>query len=382
MSLPARVLVTLLLTTLLLITLGVSGCGPGDVTDESPDFVILAQSMEGYAQARAGQKLRFPQDHGAHEDFRIEWWYLTANLEDPEGRPHGVQWTLFRVALEPPGVAPAPNAWSSHQMYMAHMAITTPERHLSFQRYARGGDHGGETRAGVRANPFSAWLDDWMLNSTGPDWLPLEVRARQGSKAFHLQLESDLGIVLQGDNGFSRKHANGSGSYYYSHPFLKASGTLEVDSETNPVTGSAWLDREWSSQFLQEDQSGWDWFSLHLDSGEKLMLFQLRQHAGSPGGTPFRHGVLIAPDGSRTELEPDRIGLEVLEREEVAGRRVPVGWRVELPQIQRELEVNALLAEQWMDVDFPYWEGAVTVSGNGPPNSGVGYLEMTGYPIE
>lgn len=377
MSIPARVLITLLLTTL-----GVSGCGPGDVVDRPSDFAILAQSMEGYAQARPGQRLHFPSDHAAHEDFRIEWWYLTANLEDPDGRPHGLQWTLFRVALEPPGAETPANAWGSRQMYMAHIAITTPERHLSFQRYARGGDHVGEARAGVRAIPFAAWLDDWMLNSTGPDWLPLEVRAQQGSQAFHLRLESDLGIVLQGDHGFSRKHANGGGSFYYSQPFLEASGTLEIDGETIPVTGSAWLDREWSSQFLQEDQSGWDWFSLHLDSGEKLMLFQLRQRAGSPPGTPFRHGVLIAPDGSKIELDPDRIGLEVLEREDVAGRRVPVQWRVEIPQIQRELKVMALLEEQWMDVDFPYWEGAVVVSGDGSANSGVGYLEMTGYPIE
>ncbi len=358
------------------------GCGSADRPEEPSDFAILAQSAEGSAQAQPGETLRFPRDHGAHEDFRIEWWYLTANLEDPDGKPHGLQWTLFRVALEPPSGEDLANAWQSPQMYMAHMAITTPDRHRSFQRYARGGDHGGVARAGVRANPFSAWLDDCELNSTGPDWLPLEVQARQGPWGFRLHLDSGQGLLLQGEQGFSRKHANGGGSFYYSHPFLEAKGTLEIDGTAVPVTGMAWLDREWSSQFLQEDQSGWDWFSLHLDSGEKLMLFQLRQRPDAESTSPFRHGVLIGPDGAKTALDPSRIELEVLERDEVAGRRIPLHWRLVLPQIRRELSVEALLAGQWMEVDFPYWEGAVRVSGDGPANSGVGYLEMTGYPLE
>ena len=359
------------------------GCGRAESPRQGSDLAVLAQDVPGYTQARPGYSLIFPRDHGSHPGYRIEWWYLTANLEDAAGEAYGAQWTLFRLATQPPGQStntgnPA-NPWQSEQVFMAHIGITTADDHVSFQRYSRGGEHQGIARAGVRTTPFSAWLDDWSLQSTGADWLPLEVQARQGDYALHLQLHSDTPLILQGDNGFSQKHPNGGGSYYYSQPFLNATGQLTVNGEEIEVSGEAWLDREWSSQFLQDGQVGWDWFSLHLENGEKLMLFQLRQAAGSGQGEHFLHGNLIAADGSTTILKPERIQLEAVEQTLIAGRSLPLRWRINLPQIERQLDVEALHPRQWMDVDYPYWEGAITVSGDGPENSGRGYMELTGY---
>jgi len=362
------------------------GCEPRAPALDEPDLAVLAQSAAGFAQARPGAPLAFPRDHGAHPDFRIEWWYLTANLEDAQGRPHGVQWTLFRFAVRPPSEIEADTPWQQGQMYMAHLGLTAPTGHVAFQRYARGGDHGGVAQAGVRAAPFAAWLDDWTLSSSGPgptapqdagsDWLPLKLHARQDGYGVDLDLSGHGPIVLQGRDGFSEKHPDGGGSFYYSQPFLAARGTLRIDGEAVPVTGQAWLDREWSSQFLEPDQAGWDWFALHLDSGEKLMLFRLRARGAGPD---YRHGVLIAPDGRKRPLDGDRIGFEVLRETLVAGRALPLHWRLDLPQIGRALEVTPVQPDQWMDVDFPYWEGAVEARGNGPANSGRGYLELTGY---
>jgi predicted secreted hydrolase len=264
---------------------------------------------------------------------------------------------------------------------MAHMAMTTPTDHLSFQRYARGGDADEKTRAGVAAEPFSAWLDDWELRSTGEEWLPLEVKARQADNAMHLQLRGTAPLVLQGEAGFSAKHADGGGSYYYSQPFLKVSGQLTIAGHVIPVNGDAWLDREWSSQFLQREQSGWDWFSLHLESGEKLMLFQVRGKPGQKGVANYLQGNLMAPDGSTTPLDPGRIQLVPVQKNRVAGRNLPLHWRVSLPQVDRQFEIQATTQNQWMAVDFPYWEGTVTVSGSGPGNRGKGYMELTGYPM-
>ena len=369
---------SLIFITLIVLT---NGCGPAEVPVQGADFAVLAQHAQGYEQARPGQQLRFPRDHGPHPGYRIEWWYLTANLSDPAGQSFGAQWTLFRLAVKPPGLQIAENSWQKNQVFMAHMAITTPATHVSFQRYSRGGANMETDRAGVTSNPFSAWLDDWTLRSTGTGWLPMEVRAQQDKYAIHLQLQSDKPLVLHGDAGFSRKHVNGGGSFYYSQPFLKASGDLLVDGKIIPVTGEAWLDREWSSQFLQVDQVGWDWFSLHLESGEKLVLFQLRQQSVNNRDNNYRYGSLIAADGHTTALNPDLIRLSVLEQAVLAGRRLPVRWRLELPQIGRLFELEALHPEQWMDVDFPYWEGAIVVSGKGPENRGRGYMELTGYPI-
>jgi predicted secreted hydrolase len=369
--------VAILFSTLLLIC---NGCGSSEPPLRSSGLDVLAQGADGFAQAQPGQPLSFPIDHGGHPDYRIEWWYLTANLHDRNGQRYGVQWTLFRLAVQPPGDLDNGVNPESNQVYMAHSAITTPDDHHSFQRYARGNTTEDISRAGVTAEPFIAWLDDWSLKSTGDDWLPLEVKARQSGYAFNLHLKGTAPLILQGNAGFSAKHDDGGGSYYYSQPFLKASGELTIAGEMVPVSGDAWLDREWSSQFLQRNQSGWDWFSLHLDNGEKLMLFQVRQQPGNEGKN-FLQGKLMGADGSFTDLDPDLIELVPIERTRVAGRNLPLHWRVSLPQINREFEITTPIADQWMDVDFPYWEGVVVVSGNGPGNNGEGYMELTGYPL-
>jgi len=360
----------------LLAALLLGGCGPAPPAGSESDLALLAQGADGFMQARPGLRLQFPRDHGPHPEFRIEWWYLTANLEDSQGQSYGAQWTLFRFAVRRADEQPPATAWQSGQVFMAHLGITTPERHFAAQRYARGGDHGGIAQAGVRAAPFAAWLDDWSLVSSSAEWLPLQVSARQDRFAIDLRLEATGPLVLQGESGFSRKHADGGGSYYYSQPFLTVSGTLLLDGNTVPVRGQGWLDREWSSQFLQPDQVGWDWFALHLDSGEKLMLFQLRQRGGRGN---FRHGVLISPTGDKRLLESTLIDLEVIGKTDVRGRRLPLHWHIDLPEIGRTLEVEALHPEQWMDVDFPYWEGVISARGAGPGSSGRGYLELTGY---
>ena len=351
--------------------------GPAEVND----FAVLAQANEAYAQAQPGQSLAFPRDHGAHPEYRIEWWYLTANLEDEEGRPWGLQWTLFRTAMAPPGEKPTAadrdqvNPWQDGQVYMAHFAVAAPEAHRAFQRYARGGDHGGIRQAGVQAAPFAAWLDDWRLESLGEGWVPLQESAAQDGRAVDLRLHIDRDLVLQGEAGFSQKHPEGGGSWYYSQPWLQAEGTVTFDGQAATVRGQAWLDREWSSQFLQSDQQGWDWFALHLRNGEKLMAFQLR----SEHGLPYRHAVLLAADGSRRTASSEDVAFSVLRRASVAGREIPVAWALRWPAADIDLEVEAGLDAQWMDLDFPYWEGRVVVRSADGSDAGVGYLEMTGY---
>ena len=237
------------LCALILVTVLSVACEQAESPPLPNDFAVLAQQAGAYTQAKAGRQLVFPRDHGAHPDYRIEWWYLTANLEDKDGQPYGIQWTLFRVATKPGDPEYTPTNWPTNQLFMAHVAITTSTSHFSFQRYARGKEGLQTARSGVIASPFSAWLDDWTLQSTGAEWLPLHVHARQDDFAFDLDLQSDRQPVLQGDAGFSQKHADGGGSHYYSQPFLKASGVLTLDGQSVPVSGDAWLDREWGSQF-------------------------------------------------------------------------------------------------------------------------------------
>lgn len=330
-------------------------------------FAGLGEEAAGFAEVVPGKAIAFPEDLGAHPDYRIEWWYVTANLADANGTAYGVQWTLFRQALAP---GEQREGWANQQVWMGHAALTTAGAHRFAETLARG----GIGQAGVTARPFKAWIDDWSLASVdGADGLGSTTLAAKGVDfSYALSLASPRAPVLQGDHGFSRKSERGQASYYYSQPFFAVSGTLTVDGRTVDVSGQAWMDREWSSQPLASDQKGWDWFSLHLADGEKLMLFRLR---GDNGGA-FRSGSWIGADGSVAPLASDDIVLTPGDTHEVAGRRLPVVWTVEVKSRAFKIETSPLNRESWMGTIFPYWEGPIAFRGS---HTGVGYLEMTGY---
>ncbi|MEO0937102.1 MAG: lipocalin-like domain-containing protein [Pseudomonadota bacterium] len=320
------------------------------------------EAAEDFAAPAPNPAFDFPADHGPHPDYRIEWWYLTANLDGPDGAQYGLQWTLFRTALAP-GEA---EGWASPQVWFAHAAVTTPDAHYATERFARG----GIGQAGVIADPFRAWIDEWALE--GPDFSNLSMRAAGPDFAYDMTLRATGPLVFHGQHGFSVKSAEGQASYYYSQPFYDITGTLQLPDGPVEVSGSAWLDREWSSQPLSDNQEGWDWFSLSFEGGEKMMGFQLRQTDGSR----YTAATWIEADGSTQAYPNGAFTAAPLAQTRVAGRDVPTRWRVRLPDRGLDAEVSAFVPEAWMDVAIPYWEGPVGITGS---HAGRGYLEMTGY---
>lgn len=331
-------------------------------------YAGLGESAEGYAEVTRPADIAFPRDHGPHPEFRIEWWYLTAALTGADGRDYGVQWTLFRQAGAP---GPDAEGWASRQLWMGHAGLTTPERHFHAERFARG----GIGQSGVTLEPFEAWIDDWAMRATGAGTDPLDalvVNAAGDRFAYRITVQAEGPIVLNGENGFSLKSEAGQASYYYSQPFYRAEGMLEIDGTEVAVTGTAWVDREWSSQHMSADQQGWDWFSLHLDDGARLMAYRMRETEGPSAA----FGTWITPDGTARTLTAGEIVMEPRRIETVAGRRIPVDWRLEVPDLGLAVDTEAVNGQSWMAGAFPYWEGPIRVRGS---HSGRGYLEMTGY---
>ncbi len=323
-------------------------------------FAGLGTDADGFAVPKPDPVFDFPADHGPHPDYRIEWWYLTANLQAEDGTPYGLQWTLFRSALAPE----AGEGWTAPQLWMGHAAVTTPDAHFVTERLARG----GVGQAGVTADPFAAWIDDWQLagrfdaltmTASGPDF------------AYDMDLTATGPLIFHGADGYSVKSASGQASYYYSQPFYEVAGTLTLPSGEVAVTGNAWLDREWSSQPLAEDQEGWDWFSLSFEDGTKLMGFLLRQTDGSA----YSSATWIDAE-STTAYGDGAFSARPLAMAKVAGREIPTSWQVTLPDRGVDVTVTAIYDGAWMETSVPYWEGPVTVSGS---HQGKGYLEMTGY---
>jgi predicted secreted hydrolase len=322
----------------------------------------LGSDADGFAAPQPNPVFEFPADHGAHPDYRIEWWYLTANLNGPDGASYGLQWTLFRTALAP-GEA---EGWQSPQIWFAHAAVTTPKQHFTTERFARG----GIGQAGVQAAPFQAWIDEWKLE--GANFDDMTLTATGPDFAYDMSLLAKGPLVFHGNNGYSVKSAQGQASYYYSQPFYKIEGTLTLPNGDIYVTGDAWLDREWSSKPLSATQTGWDWFSLSFADGAKLMGFQLRQTNGST----YSSSTWIDADGSTTPYGDKAFTAEPLATSVVAARDLPTQWRLTLADRALDVTVSATNPDSWMGLSIPYWEGPVTVSGS---HEGKGYLEMTGY---
>ncbi|MDG1457448.1 MAG: lipocalin-like domain-containing protein [Pseudoprimorskyibacter sp.] len=325
-------------------------------------FGGLGTAAEGFAIPDSSYRMVFPDDHGPHPDFRIEWWYLTANLTGQDGASYGVQWTLFRSAFAPG----SQRGWTSPQIWFAHAAATSANAHYVAERVARG----GIGQAGVTAQPFEAWIDDWRLY--GADFDTLKVTAQGDDFSYDLDLKTNSPLVLHGKNGYSVKSGQGQASHYYSQPAYEVSGQLNLPSGPIKVTGHAWLDREWSSQPLALDQKGWDWFSITLENGQRLMAFQLR----SDGRVPYTSATWIAADGEVQTYGDGQVTMDPIAMSDVAGKVVPTGWQLKLPDRGVDLNVKALNPSAWMEVSVPYWEGPVLVDGS---HAGVGYLEMTGY---
>ena len=343
--------------------------GLGHHAARAQGFAGLGQGAEGFAPVVPGKVFSFPADHGPHPDFRIEWWYLTANLRDSAGAAYGVQWTLFRQAARP---GAQDEGWASQQLWMGHAAVTRADTHRTGEKFARG----GVGQAGVETEPFQAWIDDWQmrgLDGMRDDTIaPLELTAEAADFSYALRLDADRPLVLQGDAGYSRKSEREQASYYYSQPFFKAAGRIAIDDKPVEVTGLAWMDREWSSQPLASDQTGWDWLSLHFNSGEKLMLYRMRQ----TDGNNYASANWILPDGKGRQIASADITMTPKGFTGIGERKIPTTWDIAIAPLALKISCVPLNPKSWMGTSFAYWEGPISFAGS---HTGVGYLELTGY---
>ena len=350
----------------------------------------------GYDRADRVIDFSFPDDHGPHPGFQTEWWYLTGNLDGDDGEHYGFKFTIFRSALTPPDSADAehadPEDWRTNQFYMGHFGMSHIDRawHLSTERFARG----GAGLAGAQAEPFRVWLDDWQIASAEPidqtpdatpddSTFPLHLDVSDEEMAIDLTVTPRKPPVFQGDRGLSQKGSgSGNASYYYSYTRLDTEGQIMIEGDTVAVSGQSWMDREWSTSALAEDQEGWDWFSLQFDDGRELMYYQLRNDDGTP--STYSKGILVEEDGSSTLIEREDVELEVTDTWTSTidnESEYPVAWQMRLPEYDLDFAVESYFPGQEMDVSVRYWEGAVRIDGMSgeAPLSGRGYVELTGY---
>ena len=352
--------------------------------------LLSAPGIDGYAQAIDKRDFAFPADHGPHPDFRNEWWYVTGNLDGDNGVRFGFELTIFRFSLTPQAteISGDGSAWRSNQVYIGHFALTDADGrqfHVA-QRFSRG----SLGLAGATAEPFRIWLENWSIAgaSSGartPDGyefgLPWRLQAQEGEIALDLTLVPRKPPVLNGVDGLSQKSAEaGNASYYYSITRLQTEGTLQIGDDDFDVSGLSWLDREWGSNALSDEQEGWDWYALQLSDGSDLMFYNLRRNDGSQD--IHSAGTLTLADGDTVYLSRDDLNVEVLDSwQSPHGGRYPITWQISVPEYGLNLKIDPILDAQELVTTVRYWEGAVDVSGvrGATPITGRGYVELTGY---
>ena len=350
---------------------------------ERRDFLLILAGLSAgrafgvpavdFARVLPGRQLEFPADHGAHPDFRTEWWYATGWLSLPDGSPLGFQMTFFRVRT---GIGEAnASTFAPRQLVLAHAALADPR--LGRLRHAERAARVGFGRAGFASGRTSVWVGDWRFEQV-PGGYRAVVHA--DDFAFALNLAAAGPPMLNGRAGFSAKATDPRhASYYYSRPQLRVDGRVTLAGEESAVTGHGWLDHEWSSELLPDGAQGWDWIGINLEDGGALMAFRMR---GQAGPALWSAASYRPADGETQTFPPAAVEFVALRhwRSPRTAISYPVEWRLRVGQ--RIFVLQALIDDQELDsrrsTGAIYWEGAVRLLENGA-EIGRGYLEMTGY---
>ncbi|MGF1452306.1 MAG: lipocalin-like domain-containing protein [Opitutales bacterium] len=354
---------------------------PNAFADSVPRF-----TDEGYTVPQPGREFTFPADHGAHPEFKIEWWYLTGHLETASERPFGFQATFFRFGGPLEGSEPNHLGFGNHGLFSTHVALTDIDggRFFFDQRLDRAGWN-ARARVGRLVVEHGAWH---LHQPDSPSFSPMLRFSPAPNVEVRLNFQPQDGLVIFGEDGTSRKGPDPAArSYYLTFPRLQARGEVTLDGESFAVTGEAWMDHEIASKQLSEDLVGWDWTAIQLDDGREIKAYVLRQPDGTP--SPFSRLIWLGAQGEKTYLQPgehfrwERLGWW---RSEESGIRYPTHLRIHTVDPESGKPVSfelkpRLAAQEIIDdlADTSYWEGACEVLKAEGKRAGLAYLELVGY---
>ena len=334
-----------------------------------------------FQEAEPGYIYQFPRDDFSHENFRIEWWYYTGNLESEKGRSFGYQLTFFRVGLEGDKPILNPSKWKIGHIYFSHMTVSDiqNEKFHFFERINRK----GIKNAGAETDRFLIWNSDWSLSGKGNTHI---LKALEKKTGIELNLTPVKKRVFHGKDGVSLKGGGkGNASHYFSFTRMQTEGSVFIKGEKFQVKGTSWMDREFSSNQLNPSLVGWDWFSLKLDNQTEIMLYQLRQKDGKID--PHSSGTFVAADENYHHLTSKEFTITPKSSwtSENTGATYPAAWEIDLPNADIHLELVPDFSDQELyhlrSISGSYWEGSVSIKGrvNGKPVTGKGYIELVGY---
>jgi predicted secreted hydrolase len=324
------------------------------------------------------QKLQFPRDHGAHADFRMEWWYVTGWLNEAIG----YQVTFFRSRTR--HSPDNPSRFAPTQLLLAHAALAIPENKALLHADLAARAH--PTLASFSENDCRIEMrqqsNRWLMERSPNDHYRIQIETDQFQ--LNLTLKPTTAPWQQGENGFSRKGPlPAQASYYYSRPQIATEGSISYKSSKRieiATKGVSWFDHEWSSELLDSKAVGWDWLGLNFFDGTAMTVFRVRDKSGD---ALHDYAAKRNSDGSITKLKP--VFRKTRQWTSLRTATIyPVAWDIELASDSGTFTISIapLMDDQELDgrrsTGTIYWEGAVEVRQN-KQFVGRGYLELTGY---
>jgi predicted secreted hydrolase len=337
-------------------------------------LVSLSSQANEWQAVKPGDTVRLPKDFFYQPGYRVQWWYFTGHLFTETGREFGYELSLFAAGVQKNEYK---SVFGVRTIYLSHIAVTdVQEKHFLHQERA---DSGSYELSGAERKQLKVWVDGDSLSGTPRR---MHITGRAGDAAFDLMLVPEKPVVLNGQQGYSRKSVASAqmASLYFSYTALKTTGRLRIGSVEHRVTGKSWFDRELFSEGLGKSGSGWDWFALQLDDGREIMLYHLRKKDGNVDS--FSSGTVVARDGTYRHLTVTDFTIRATAsyRSEHTGIRYPSSWDIEVPSELLRLTVTPLIQDQEFLAPGisgnAYWEGTCSIEGS---SRGRAYAELTGY---
>jgi predicted secreted hydrolase len=333
----------------------------------------LAGSQE-YSDVTSGYEIRFPRDFYYKKDYRVQWWYFTGHLFDQDGREFGYELTFFVVNVQKRNYT---SRFGVNNVYISHFALSDIAGNTFY--FFDKADSGAYGFAGAKNDRLNVWINNNAIEGTIDK---IRIRASEKDKAIDLQLIPVKPIVLNGENGYSRKSGESPliASYYFSYTNLYTEGMLTIGSKNLRVKGKSWFDREISTRGAGEHLTGWDWFAIQLDDKREIMLYMLRDKDGSVN--LYSSGTFVDQDGKYRHLFKNDFSIKVVSnyRSGKTTARYPSQWEITIPSEKVTLFITPLLQDQeilaYNSTGNYYWEGTCKVEGSA---KGRAYVEMTGY---
>ena len=270
------------------------------------------------------------QPHERKSEKSIEWWYVTALVNDTAGHSYFLMWCVFhfkggaifpwevtippgeRVVLGLAGLTDYANDWRMHSAPGGLMKDEdTWEPARSTLRFV-----GRDAEAGDFTSAWSFDGDALELDvsSSALSWT---IRMTGGSQV--MWARDRLGV-----EGVIQEGGEEDRSFYYSLPRLLLTGRAtfaDADGarrETD-ITGQGWVDRQWG-EFVTKS---WEWSSLRFNSGARVNLYSF--------ANGHRAAAWQRPDGSTEWFDEFAVRQNGYLRTPERGVWVSWGWTYELP---------------------------------------------------